>query len=164
MTNKLLAIAAQNAKLALAVIAGAALVAGGSTVAVTNVSDSTEHAPDASVTQTVAAPAAGEVEVVETASSASPTAGLTPSPRANNHGACVSAVARTKVAGETGREHGKRVSAAAKSCPKGGEDTAVETEATAAEKAAKKQAKADRKAAKKQAQSDRKSSRKTGRP
>lgn len=146
MLNKLLTIAAQNAKLALAGVAGAALVAGGSAVAISNVSETTTT-PDAGVTQTLAAPDSTTVETVTTSPSDTATATATP----GIHGACVSAVARTKVEGETGREHGKRVSEAAKTCPKGDDSE------KAARKDAKSQQKVDRKAKHDQVKADRKS-------
>ncbi|MEO6204163.1 MAG: hypothetical protein ABIO67_02095 [Mycobacteriales bacterium] len=148
MLSKLLTIAAQNAKLALAGVAGAALVAGGSAVAISNVSDNTEATTaDTSVAQPLAAPNSTSVETVTT--SPSDTGTVTASPR--NHGACVSAVARTKVEGETGREHGKRVSEAAKTCLKGDDSD------KAARKDAKTQQKVDRKAKHDQVKADRKS-------
>jgi hypothetical protein len=125
MLDKLLSAAATNAKLAIAAVAGAALVASGGAVAISNVADSSpasEHASE----QGRAASLLNNGNRSDTA-----TATISPkpskSPKVKNegeqgvHGACVSAVARDKNAVIDG-SHGKAVSAAAKNCPKGSDE------------------------------------------
>ena len=117
MLDKLLSAAASNAKLALAAAAGAALVAGGSAaVVVQNVADSST-APNASETGVENRSATATASIGKT-KPATPTADITPG---GAHGACVSFVAKDKDAAVDGN-HGKAVSAAAKTCPKGGDD------------------------------------------
>ena len=121
MLDKLLTTVAANAKLALAAAAGAALVAGGSAVAISNVADS-GTAPTAPTS------AANEHISDQGLASRSDTAtvGISPkpshSPKADNgnaghnHGACVSAVAKASPAANAQPgDHGSLVSAAAKS-------------------------------------------------
>jgi len=145
--EKLLSLAAANAKLAIAAAAGAALVAGGSAVAIQNVASS------GSETVTVADNASerGEESRSDTATAKINLPKPTKSPRADkdkadNHGRCVSEAAHLKPEGETGREHGERVSLVAKSdCGKDeatrsqrsadSDDNAAEAAEEAAEKA-----------------------------
>lgn len=134
MFEKLLSLAAANAKLAIAAAAGAALVAGGSAVAITNVASS------GSETVTVADNASeqGKESRSDTATAKIKLPKPTKSPRADkdktdNHGRCVSAAAHSKPAGETGRAHGERVSAVAKSdC---GKDKAAKSQRSAERRA-----------------------------
>ena len=136
MLDKLLATATNNAKLALAAIAGAALVAGGSAVAFQQVSDDTSATPNVTVSQQDTAAGQGAEHRSDTATAhinlpkPSKSPKPTKSPSADGaqgvHGACVSAVAQDK--STVGRDHGKAVSEAAHSCPKGGDD-ATETDA-----------------------------------
>jgi hypothetical protein len=131
MLDKLLATAANNAKLALAAAAGAALVAGGSAVAFQQVADST--ATDTAAVSTSASPDALLSSSVSDTSTATIPPKPSKSPKAESggaqgvHGACVSAVARDKTT--VGRDHGKAVSEAAHSCPKGGDDAEADTDA-----------------------------------
>ena len=121
MLDKLLTIATGHAKLALAAAAGAALVAGGSAVAIQQVSDSSTS------TSTVTTPVKGgehasdqgEEQRSDTATatispkpSHSPEESEAPepseSPKSCTHGAAVSAAAHDR--STHGREHGKAVS------------------------------------------------------
>ena len=125
MLDKLLTVATGHAKLALAAVAGAALVAGGSAVAIQQVSDSTTS------TNTVTTPVKGgehASEQGEDQRSDTATATISPkpkhspeesespepseSPKACNHGAAVSAAAHDQ--STQGREHGKAVSKVAR--------------------------------------------------
>jgi hypothetical protein len=123
--EKLLSTATTNAKLVLAATAGAALVAGGSAVAISNVADSSTPSaaaavdPHASDQDKTASAAQGDNRS-DTATATigshkpAPVTGSTDKPA--NHGACVSAAARTKpAAGAAPSTHGKTVSAVAQS-------------------------------------------------
>lgn len=127
MLDKLLSTAVSNAKLVVAGAIGAALVAGGGAVAVTQVA-STSDTP-----QAVSEHADEHAALKGESRSDTATAGIdlpkpSKSPKAEKdgdgaqgvHGACVSAVAHDK--STVGRAHGKAVSEAAQSCPKGGDD------------------------------------------
>jgi hypothetical protein len=127
MLDKLLSTAVSNAKLVVAGAIGAALVAGGGAVAVTQVASSSDASTAASEHANEHATLKGDNR------SDTATAGIdlpkpSKSPKAEDgdegaqgvHGACVSAVAQDK--STVGRDHGKAVSEAAHSCPKGGED------------------------------------------
>ena len=121
MLDKLLSTAASNVKLVLAATAGAALVAGGSAVAISNVADSGTVAPSSAANEHISDQ--GLASRSDTA-----TVGISPkpshSPKAdsehgssgNNHGACVSAIAKASPSPDASPgDHGKLVSAAAKS-------------------------------------------------
>ena len=123
MLDKLLTTVATNAKLVVAGAIGAALVAGGGAVAVTQVASTTDASSAASEHANEHAALKGDNRSdTATAQIAVPK----PSHSADAedgaqgvHGACVSAVAKDD--STVGRDHGKAVSAAAKSCPKGDE-------------------------------------------
>ena len=119
----MLATLVNNAKLALAAAAGAALVAGGSAVAITNVADSGSAPNEASTLQgdnrsdTATATIASKSPKPEKSAKADKPEGETP--KTDNHGTCVSTkVHAAQDATPAGKERGKAVSAAAKSCPK----------------------------------------------
>ena len=149
MLDKLLNTAVANAKLALAAAAGAALVAGGSAVAITNVADSKpSDVPRASATGVENRSATSTATIKPPKDDTAEQPGV----RKDNHGKCVSeAVAKAKAGLAAGAEQGPAVSAAARSCPKPGKGaaTAEEKKADAAEKRAeaKKKAEAARTAA-----------------
>ncbi|MBK5305321.1 MAG: hypothetical protein JJD92_01390 [Frankiaceae bacterium] len=136
MLDKLLSVTVQNAKLALAAVAGAALVAGGSAVAITQVSDSGPVKGGENLSVTGAENRSDTATATITPKSPKPSKSPKAEADADSeggqgvHGACVSAVAHDKSL--EGREHGKAVSAAAHSCPKGG-DEADATEAAEAD-------------------------------
>lgn len=139
MFDKLLTIAASNAKLAVAGAVGAALVAGGSAVTIAQVSHSGPATSASSTADKTGDDPAGALkdatatepaEPVEAAESDSHTVGID----VGVHGACVKLAATA--APVAGTSHGSLVSAAAKTCPTGN------AKADAARKAA-----ADRKAA-----------------
>lgn len=153
MLDKVLTALATNAKLAIAATAGAALVAGGSAVAVTQVADSTPTAPTSTVSAPLAAAGDDANEAAEHRSDTS-TATIEPKPTKSpkptkapktkdcNHGKAVSAAAHDK--SKHGRDHGKAVSAVAQdksACVKS-TDGASESDATQAPRPAK-TAKAD---------------------
>src|SRR3954464_6299782 len=103
MLDKLLATAANNAKLAIAAAAGAALVAGGSAVAFQQVADSTASDPAVVVSASPSVdPTVTPVSDTSTATIPTPTPSPSASPDAEDggaqgvHGACVSAVAHDK--------------------------------------------------------------------
>jgi hypothetical protein len=139
--DKLLSTATTNAKLLLAAAAGAALVAGGSAVAITNVSDSGSAGDDS----VVAALDAGEhrsdtatAKIATPKASKSPKADKPEGERKDNHGACVSAVAKaTPAADADPNAHGKLVSETAKSdCGKTANGNSAEAKKKAADKKA----------------------------
>lgn len=119
MLAKLVTVLTHNAKLALAAVAGAAVVAGGSAVAIQQVANSTP-----TTTTTVTAPVKGGEHAsdrgVEQRSDTA-TAGIKPNPgkhgkpdkvKGCTHGAAVSAAAHDP--STQGREHGKAVSTVAR--------------------------------------------------
>jgi hypothetical protein len=145
MLDKLLSVVATNAKLVVAGAIGAALVAGGGAVAVTQVASSSDATPTATIPVGGAA-GAEHRSATATAGIAVPNAPKAPkSTDANEtdgaqgvHGACVSAVAKASPAADAQPgDHGKLVSAAAKSCPGNGSTTSdAARKAAAAKKAA----------------------------
>jgi hypothetical protein len=129
--DKVLTAAATNVKLALAAVAGAALVAGGSAVAISNVADTSSPATASQASRQDAADAHGSDDSTAKGASRSdtatatlahhhatpsdtPTAGTHPKrSKAGNHGACVSAAAHATTA--TGRARGQGIATIAKS-------------------------------------------------
>lgn len=132
MLDKLLATAVSNAKLVVAGAIGAALVAGGGAVAVTQVASTSDTPPAAAADHPSDHAALKGDNRSDTA-----TAGIelpkTPDTEDTDgdqgaqgvHGACVSAEAHND--STEGRDHGKAVSAAAKTCPKGDDTAAANT-------------------------------------
>lgn len=122
MLDKLLSTAVSNAKLVVAGAIGAALVAGGGAVAVTQVASSTDTQPSVSENANEHAALQGDNRSdTATAQIALPKPSKSPKAETEGaqgvHGACVSAVAQDKTT--VGRDHGKAVSEAAHTCPKG---------------------------------------------
>jgi hypothetical protein len=140
--DKLLSAATTNVKLVLAAAAGAALVAGGSAVAINSVSDSSgvnEHTSE----QGLSAAALQGENRSDTATARIGSPKPSKSPKADgehpdNPGACVSAVAKTTPAAEAApNAHGKLVSETAKSdCGKTDGSTTAETQQSSADKKA----------------------------
>ena len=140
MLDKLLSAATTNAKLVLAAAAGAALVAGGGAVAITSVSDSgaSEQGLSASELQGENRSDTATAKIAVPKPSKSPKADKVEGERKDNHGACVSAVAKaTPAADADPNAHGKLVSETAKSdCGKTAGGSSAEAKKKAADKKA----------------------------
>lgn len=136
----MLDILVNNAKLALAAVAGAALVAGGSAVAITTVGD---EAPAAAGSPSARQDAQHISDAGEKNRAATATAGITlPAPKpveqpksddaTKSHG-CSEVVHAAQAKTAPGKARGAAVSAAAKACPKPAHEDATSTSDDAAD-------------------------------
>ena len=141
MLDTLLSTAVSNAKLVVAGAIGAALVAGGGAVAVTQVASTSHPSSNANEHATLQGDnrsdtATAQIELPKPEKS--PKSDEAGDGAQGVHGACVSAVAQDK--STEGRMHGKAVSEAAHSCPKGdnaADDSDADDDADDAAKPAK---------------------------